>query len=41
MGNGGCEKKMPKNGQHPVSVAMLMRLMLDIPESLRLPRIRA
>jgi hypothetical protein len=34
-------KKLPKNGQHPVSVPALMRLMLDVPESLRLPRVRA
>ena len=34
-------KQMPKNGQHAVSVAQLMRLMLGVPESLRLPRVIA
>ncbi len=32
-------KQIPKNGQYQVSVAKLMRLMLDVPEALRLPRV--
>ena len=35
------DKPTPKNGQHPVSVATLLRLMLEVPESLRLPRVRS
>ncbi len=35
------DKKMPKNGQHPVNLTDLARLMQDVPELLRLPRVRA
>lgn len=34
------DKKMPKNGQHQVSLTRLADLMLDVPTAMRLPRVR-
>lgn len=35
-----CHKVRPRNGQYQVSLSMLQRLMLDVPEASRLKHVR-